>query len=58
MRTIKIEVTLRVPNDYKIDETALEQVKVYDLLDALEDRYSEVTCIDGKIIGESNDGTK
>ena len=51
MRIIKIEVTLRVPDNYKVDEKKLEQVQVYDLLDALEDRYSNVTCIDGKIIG-------
>lgn len=58
MRTIKIEVLISVPNDYKIDKTKLELVQVLDLLDVLEDRYSDVSVVDGKIIGESNDGTK
>ena len=58
MRTIKIEALISVPDDYKIDKTKLELVQVLDLLDVIEDRYSNVYVVDGKIIGESNDETK
>lgn len=58
MRTIKVELTLHVPSNYKIDEGMTDFAQVCDLLDEMDDRYSSVGLIDGKIIGEQNDGKK
>lgn len=56
MRTIKIELTIEVPSNYKIDEGMTDFAQVCDLLDEMEDRYSNVGLIEGRIIGEQNDG--
>jgi hypothetical protein len=58
MRTIKVELTIEVSSNYKIDEGETPFAQVCDLLDEMEDRYSNVGLIDGKIIGEQNDGKK
>lgn len=58
MRTIKVELTIEVPSDYKIDEELTDFGQVCDLLDEMNDRYSNVGLIDGRIIGEQNDGKK
>lgn len=52
MRTIKIELTIEVPSDYKIDEGLTDFGQVCDLLDEMNDRYSNVGLIDGRIVGE------
>lgn len=56
MRTIKLELTVEVPSNYKIDEGMTDFAQVCDLLDEMEDRYSNVGLIEGRIIGEQNDG--
>lgn len=58
MRTIKVELTIEVPSNYKIDEALTDFGQVCDLLDEMNDRYSNVGLIDGRIIGEQNDGKK
>lgn len=58
MRTIKVELTIEVPSDYKIDEGLTDFAQVCELLDEMNDRYSSVGLIDGRIIGEQNDGKK
>lgn len=58
MRTIKIELTVEVPLNYKIDEGMTDFAQVCDLLEEMNDRYSNVGLIDGRIIGEQNDGKK
>ena len=58
MRTIKVELTIEVPANYKIDAGMTNFAQVCDLLDEMNDRYSSVGLIDGKIIGEQNDGKK
>lgn len=58
MRTIKVELTLKIPSDYKIDDDMTDFGQVCDLLGEMNDRYSSVGLIDGKIIGEQNDGKK
>ena len=52
MRTIKVELTIEVPSNYKIDEGMTDFAQVTELLDAMENRYSNVGLIDGRIIGE------
>ena len=56
MRTIKVELTIEVPSNYKIDEGMTDFAQVCDLLDEMEDRYSNVGLIDGRIIGGQNEG--
>jgi len=56
MRTIKVELTIEVPADYKTDAGMTDFAQVCELLDEMEDRYSSVELIDGRIIGEQNDG--
>ena len=58
MRTINVELTIEVPSDYKIDEGLTDFGQVNELLDEMENRYSNVGLIDGRIIGEQNDGKK
>ena len=58
MRTINVELTIEVPSDYKIDEGLTDIGQVNELLDEMENRYSNVGLIDGRIIGEQNDGKK
>ena len=58
MRTIKVELTIEVPSNYKIDKGMTDFAQVCELLDEMEDRYSNVGLIDGRIRGEQNDGKK
>lgn len=58
MRTIKVELTIDVPSNYKIDDGMTDFAQVCDLLDEMNDRYSNVGLIDARIIGEQNDGKK
>ena len=58
MRTIKVGLTIEVPSNYKIDEGMTDFAQLCELLDEMEDRYSNVGLIDGRIIGEQNDGKK
>lgn len=58
MRTIKVELTIEVPSNYKIDAGMTDFAQVCELLDEMNERYSSVGLIDGKIIGEQNDGKK
>ena len=58
MRTIKIELTIGVPSNYKVDKCKTQLAQINDLLDCLEDRYSDVWLVCGEIIGEQNDGKK
>lgn len=56
MRTITVELTIEVPSNYKIDEGLTNFAQVCELLDEMDNRYSSVGLIDGRIIGEQNDG--
>ena len=56
MRTIEVKLTIEVPQNYKLDEGWSEFEQVNGILDDLENRYSSVGLIDGRIIGEQNDG--
>ncbi len=58
MRTIKVQLTIEVPANYKIDEGMTDFSQVCELLDEMNDRYSNIGLIDGRIIGEQNDGKK
>lgn len=58
MRTIKVELTIEVPSNYKTDKGMTDFAQVCELLDEMNDRHSSVGLIDGKIIGEQNDGKK
>lgn len=58
MRTIKVELTIEVPSDHKIDECLTDFAQVCELLDGMENRYSNIGIVDGRIIGEQNDGKK
>ena len=55
MRTIKVELIIEIPSYYKIDKNRADFGVINDLLDALEERFSDVILVDGKIIGEQND---
>ena len=44
------------PCSYKLDKGNSKSEQVNTLLDELEDRYSDVSIIESKIIGEQNDG--
>jgi hypothetical protein len=52
MRTIEVKLTIEVPQNYKLDEGWSEFEQVNGILDDLENRYSSVGLIDGRIIGE------
>lgn len=58
MRTIKVELTIEVPSEYKIDEGMTDFAQVCELLDGMENRYSNIGLIDGRIIGEQNNEKK
>ncbi len=58
MRTIKVELTIEVPSEYKIDEGMTNFAQVCELLDGMENRYSNIGLIDGRIIGEQNNEKK
>ena len=48
MRTIKVELTIVVPDNYPIN------FSVDDLLYDMEDMYSDVSFVEGRIIGQSH----
>ena len=50
MRTIKVELTIEVPSNYKIDHGMTDFAQVCNLLDDMNDRYSNIGVIDGRII--------
>ena len=58
MRTIKVELIIEVPSEYKIDEGMTDFAQVCELLDGMENRYSNIGLIDGRIIGEQNNEKK
>lgn len=58
MRTIKVELTIEVPSNHKIDEGVSDFAQIRELLDGMENRYSNIGLVDGRIIGEQNNGKK
>ena len=55
MRTIKVEISVSVPEDYQFDDTLIEWAQVADLLHDMNDRYYNVNYVDGKIISDTKE---
>ena len=55
MRTIKVEISVKVPDNYEVDETLVDWAQVGELLSDMDDRYSDVEYLEGKIISDTKE---